>query len=156
MVPAAQDQSSSDVVETGVDSTRRRGVAGIGRGSSMFMGESDNCSVGRIRFRSLHARMIDNGEAQRWRKHVGALTDWAFVVVALQPRFFKYDRPKLVRGDTVLESLDDADDIADRGDQPSESDAADDGGVSESSYVGRRFCDIKSGLSGKAGLLHGR
>jgi hypothetical protein len=67
-----------------------------------------------------------------------------------QPRDFKYDLPRLARGDTLIESFDEADDTADRGDQVSESLAADDGG--DDSYVGSRL-GRRRGLSGKVGLL---
>ena len=50
------------------------------------MGESDN---GRIRFRSLQAAMIDNGDAQRLERHEGA-TDCDLAELALgQPRFLR-------------------------------------------------------------------
>lgn len=64
MVPA-EDQSDSSSIEEGVASPRRRGVGGIvGRESSILIGELDIC-VGTTRFRSLHAAMMDSGDAQR-------------------------------------------------------------------------------------------
>jgi hypothetical protein len=49
----------------------------------------------------------------------------------VQPRFFKYERPRFVRGDIlVIESFEEADDTDDRGDHTSESLAESlDGGV---------------------------
>lgn len=68
------------------------------------------------------------------------------------PRFFRYDLPIVARGEIlVVESLEEADDTADRGDQTSESLAADDGG--EASYEGSRVCGKSKGLSGNAGLV---
>jgi hypothetical protein len=68
-----------------------------------------------------------------------------------QPRDFKYDLPRLARGDTLVESFDEADDTADRGDQASESLATDDGG--DDSYVASRLDGRRRGLSGNVGLV---
>jgi hypothetical protein len=89
---------------------------------------------------------MDSGDAHRLARQAGA-KPWSL----LQPRFFRYDLPRFVRGDTV-ESLEEADDTADRGDQPSESDSDEDGGVSDSSYVGSRGCGRRSGFRGIAGV----
>ena len=74
MVPAAEDQScSSSIAEAGVASSRRRGVAGIeGRTSSILIGESDIEDTDGSRFRSLHAAIMDSGDAQRLDRHDGA------------------------------------------------------------------------------------
>lgn len=65
-----QSGSSSTTAEDGVASIRRRGVAGVAsRTSSIPIGEYDKG----IRFRSLHAAIIDNGDAHRLERHVGGL-----------------------------------------------------------------------------------
>src|SRR5579871_4663420 len=134
MVPAVQSLSSSAIEEDGVDSMRRRGVAGtVGRISSMDNGES---VIGR--FRSLQAAMMDKGDA-----HLLVRCKGARIWVLLQPKFFRYDLPRLVRGEIFVESLDEADDTLDMGDQASESlveSLEEDGGVSDASYDGNRIC----------------
>jgi hypothetical protein len=117
------------------------------------MGES---VIGVIRFRSLQAAMMDNGDAQRLERQDGA-TDCGLAELMLgQLRFFRYDLPKLVRGEMLVWSLDDADDTLDLGDQVSESLAEslaeEEGGVRAASYEGTRDCDSR-GLRGKAGVL---
>jgi len=100
------------------------------------MGESETEWL--IRGRSLHAEMIESGDAHRFEERHPIAWDlmalMAFVVAARkgQPRVLRYVLPKLARGDILLvESLDEADDTLDLGDQPSESlaESLDVGGV---------------------------
>lgn len=70
-MPAADDQStgsSESIADSGVASTWSRGVAGGfgGRVSSTIILIGESVTMGcMVRFRSLHAAMIDNGDAQR-------------------------------------------------------------------------------------------
>jgi len=74
---------------------------------------------------------MDNGDAHRFERHAGALI--CVFVEFVQPRFFKYERPRLVRGEILVELMEEADDTDDLGDHTSESLAESlDGGVSAS------------------------
>lgn len=90
IVPAVEEHqsgSSSDVAEAGVDSRRRWGVAGNwGRTSSILTGES---VMVEIRFRSLQAAMMDNGEAQRLERQDGPMDRALDELMLGQPRFFR-------------------------------------------------------------------
>ena len=105
-----------------------------GRTSSILPGESD---MGEIRL--LQAAMIDKGDAHRFERHdAGAFRDRDLLAKSVgQPRVFKYDRPKLARGEMLVDSIDDADDTLDLGDQTSESLAeslaVEEGGVRDTS-----------------------
>jgi hypothetical protein len=153
IVPAECHSWSSSATDEGVGCCPRRGVVGmVGRTSSIFTGESDK---GKNRFRSLQAAMMDNGDAHRLERHVGAKA-WVFVELG-QVRFFKYDLPKLARGEMLVEPLEEADDTFDLGDHPSESltESSEEGGVSDASYVGIRLCDSK-GFIGNEEFAHCR
>jgi hypothetical protein len=71
--------------------------------------------------RSLHAAMMESGDAHRFEARYSVVCDLTALVVALrngQPRVLRYVLPRLVRGDILLfESLDEADDTLDLGDQ---------------------------------------